>query len=94
MQDGHGKQIQAVNGNLPNVVRCYAAASNQEEWFGLLRRQGWKNFSRHRSSAQRHEKKASALNSMLSCISRSPGALGSSNAVCGTNRATPLRDES
>jgi len=33
MQDGHGKQIQAVNGNLSNVVQCYAAASNQEEWF-------------------------------------------------------------
>jgi hypothetical protein len=87
MQDGYGKQIQAVNGDLPNVVRCYAAASS-------LSRSGWKNFSRHRSSAQRHEKKASALSSMLSCISRSPGALGSSNAVCGTNRATPLRDES
>lgn len=44
MQDGHGKQIQAVNGNFPNVVRCYAAASNQEEWFGLLPRQDGRTF--------------------------------------------------
>jgi hypothetical protein len=38
MQDGYGKQIQAVNGDLPNVVRCYAAASN------LSRRQDGRTF--------------------------------------------------
>jgi hypothetical protein len=44
MQDGHGKQIQAVNGDLPNVVRCYAAASNQGELFGLSRRRDGRTF--------------------------------------------------